>query len=273
MPGSRGRACGLARRAVLAGGLCASFIRAPQFARAANGEARRAILGHRFRDGEALFEVVDLVSPHPNALMPRARSFARDARGLMADCLREVSGAPVEPVGEPNRWGVQPVMVPVRGTTEKCLAEKLVAKGAARVLPTSNNPVRIAALLAAEEQARLAGAGLWGLNFYRVRNANLVDDCRDAIGSIQVLTGTVMEARLSRRRAFINFGTDYREDVTATIPAREARKWFNAGRTIESLSGKTIRVRGYLEWINGPSLSLTHPQALEVLGETNAAAD
>ncbi|MEO0831880.1 MAG: hypothetical protein AAFY13_01125 [Pseudomonadota bacterium] len=265
----------LARRDVLTAFLAASLVHQPIIAHCATPSFRRAILGHRFAEGDALYDVADVISPHPEDLMPGARAFAGQARSIMADCLGGFAEVPTSALGTPDRWGVQSAMLSPRADSDGALAALLLARGAARVFPTTENTARITRFLAIEQSARERRNGLWNLPFYRVRNANQVDDCRDAIGSIQVLVGRVIEARLGRRRAYINFGSDYREDVTATVPMRVVRQWAKTGFAVESLIGKTIRVRGYLEWINGPSVSVTHPQMIEVLSgaetvETNA---
>jgi hypothetical protein len=75
----------------------------------------------------------------------------------------------------------------------------------------------------------------------------------------------VVTASLNRGRAYINFGADYRSDFTVTIDPEDMRTFRQARFDIPSLAGRRIRVRGWVEFYNGPEMTLARPEAIEVL--------
>ncbi len=74
-----------------------------------------------------------------------------------------------------------------------------------------------------------------------------------------------MDAASVRARSYLNFSADWRTDFTAVVGA-DARKLFEeSGIDIISLSGRPVRVRGWVRSYNGPMISVTHPEQIEVL--------
>lgn len=67
----------------------------------------------------------------------------------------------------------------------------------------------------------------------------------------------------------MNFAEDWRRDFTIAI----ARKDLAAFETLdlERLAGSRVRVRGWVEWWNGPVIKATHLEQIEVLGPTSPA--
>ena len=72
-------------------------------------------------------------------------------------------------------------------------------------------------MLAVENQARAAGAGLWRYPRFRVRSA---DEAGRALGSFQLIEGRVLDAARRGDRWYLNFGEDWRSDFTVVIPAQ-----------------------------------------------------
>ena len=84
-------------------------------------------------------------------------------------------------------------------------------------------------------------------------------------GTFQIVEGDVVTASVTRGRAFINFGADYRTDFTVTVEPEDMRTFRQAKFDIAGLAGKRIRVRGWVEFYNGPEITITTPAAIEVL--------
>ena len=84
-------------------------------------------------------------------------------------------------------------------------------------------------------------------------------------GSYELVQGRVREATLVRGRAYLNFGTNYRDDFTATIAPRDMKRFREAGIDPVAYEGRIVRVRGWLRNFNGPSIDVTHPEQIEVL--------
>ena len=69
---------------------------------------------------------------------------------------------------------------------------------------------------------------------------------------------------------YLNFGEDWRNDFTVEHrqggPAAVRRSGFD----LFALQGKVIRVRGWMEKLNGPMIEVNHPEQIEILAEPPA---
>ena len=112
-----------------------------------------------------------------------------------------------------------------------------------------------------KSKARERRLGQWRGGF-RVQDP---DSIRNRVGSFQIVEGGVVTATVTRGRAFINFGADYRTDFTVTIEPEDMRTFRQAKFDVAALAGKRVRVRGWVEFYNGPEITITTPAAIEVL--------
>lgn len=139
----------------------------------------------------------------------------------------------------------------------------LVARGLARVETRKESRVCAAELLRIEAKARAAKQGLWRFAAYAVRSADTIPP--QDVGTFQLVEGTVRDVAKVGGRTYLNFGPDWRTDFTVTIEGRN-RKLFPAGALEpEALRGRKIRVRGWVEHLNGPMIAATHPEQIENL--------
>ena len=83
----------------------------------------------------------------------------------------------------------------------------------------------------------------------------------------QIVEGRVLKVAITRRRTYLNFGRDWKRDFTIVVEARFRRAFPERGKRLKKLEGKRVRVRGWLRWRNGPMLTATHPEQIEVLGK------
>jgi hypothetical protein len=213
-------------------------------------------LGAMAFQGNDDFILADIVTPRLDGL-GGPEAFAHEAISELQRYLAASNFIQTARLGT-DRWGRSIVHAAVDG---KDCAGLLVAGGFARVNPWSNDEAYIDTLLGAEIAARGRNAGLWGLPDYDVINANSGKPRQNVFN---VLQGRVVRAAKFEGRVFLNFGEDFRTDITATIQSRSAKKWKIVPVEIE---GRTVRVRGFTEWINGPSLQIYHPQSLEYVAE------
>tara|TARA_R110000868_G_scaffold68551_2_gene202614 strand:+ start:3819 stop:4625 length:807 start_codon:yes stop_codon:yes gene_type:complete len=145
------------------------------------------------------------------------------------------------------------------------LQAAMISAGEARVLSHKSNRQVAPALLELETIARQAGLGIWSEPGNRVRDTH-PDALAQDIGSVQLVEGRVAEVtRLRSGRTYINFGADYRTDFTVVVEARDEAAFEEAGRSLADLSGRRIRVRGWLEAENGPLMRIDHPERIEML--------
>ena len=140
----------------------------------------------------------------------------------------------------------------------------ILAAGLARVYSFDDNRTLIAEMLALEREARARRRGIWALDFYAPRKA---EQAGRWLGGFELVEGRVLSVGLVRRRAYLNFGADWRSDFTIALdPA--ARKRFEAeGIDLQDYEGRLLRVRGWLKSRNGPMIEATHPEQIELLEE------
>ncbi|HUU65954.1 MAG TPA: hypothetical protein VMW57_01560 [Methyloceanibacter sp.] len=68
----------------------------------------------------------------------------------------------------------------------------------------------------------------------------------------------------------MNFTQDWRSDFTITIARRDLAASEASGLDLARLPGTRVRVRGVVEWWNGPMIAATHPEQIEVLAPAPA---
>ncbi|WP_052709945.1 thermonuclease family protein [Azospirillum thiophilum] len=145
------------------------------------------------------------------------------------------------------------------------LQSALLVRGLARVHTRPDSRAYAAELLAGEEEARDAGRGMWRSRVYAVRDAadpeTLVRD-RDGF---QLVEGIVLAVSKSGGETYLDFGADWRSDVTVHIGRTAMREVTRAGIDPLSFEGRRVRVRGWITLRNGPMIEITHPEQIERL--------
>ncbi|MDR6769470.1 thermonuclease family protein [Azospirillum sp. BE72] len=145
------------------------------------------------------------------------------------------------------------------------LQSALVVRGLARVHTRPDARAYAAELLAGEEEARTAGRGLWRSRVYAVRDAADPDDLARDRDGFQLVEGVVLAISKSGGEAWLDFGADWRSDVTVHIGRAAMREVTRAGIDPLSLEGRRVRVRGWITLRNGPMIEITHPEQIERL--------
>jgi len=140
----------------------------------------------------------------------------------------------------------------------------MIQQGYARVHTWPDNKAHATTLLRMEDQARAARLGIWAEAYYAVRNPQTVGA---SVGSFQIVQGRIVDAAVVRKRVYLNFGADWREDFTISIAPKDIRAFERAGIHLPGLSGVSVRARGLIRTLNGPILYLDHPEALEILSD------
>jgi len=148
--------------------------------------------------------------------------------------------------GEPDLW--------VQG--------EMIRLGLARVYSWKGELADMAALYALETQARDRSRGLWGDKYYAVRKPD-PDPLAQYVDSLQIVEGIVTSTADVRGRIYLNFGADYKTDFTIAIAKKNVKRFAMINPV--GLMGARVRVRGWIEMINGPMIWLDHPGRLEIL--------
>lgn len=138
----------------------------------------------------------------------------------------------------------------------------MLRRGLARVYTFADNRALAAEMLRIEDAARTARRGIWDHPFYRVRRPWRSGD---DVASFQIVAGRVRDVAVVRRRAYLNFGRNWRRDFTVSLGPAVVRLFRAEGIDPESYEGRIIRVRGWIESYNGPMIEATHPEQIEVI--------
>ena len=147
--------------------------------------------------------------------------------------------------------------------TDLWVQDEMVRLGLARVYTWPEELIDHAALYRVEREARARGRGLWSDAHYGIRSPD-PDPLAQHVDSVQIVEGLVTNTAEVRGQTYLNFGADYRTDFTVSI-ARKHRKRF-AELDLLGLEGARIRVRGWVELINGPMIWASHPARIEMIG-------
>jgi micrococcal nuclease len=148
------------------------------------------------------------------------------------------------------------------------LQGELVARGLARVYSFPDNHACVSDLLAREAEARAKGIGLWNAWAYHVLDAGNVERLGRLTRSYQLVEGVVAQVGESGGRVYLNFDKDWRRDFTILVERKDGEAFKEAGLDPKALAGKKVRVRGWVEWRNGPMIHATHAEQIELLPES-----
>jgi endonuclease YncB( thermonuclease family) len=147
------------------------------------------------------------------------------------------------------------------------LQAALIDRGLARAESFADNQACIAELLVGERRARAQRLGIWSARRYRVVNADDLDLLDRLTESFQLVQGTVASVAATKQWVYVNFGQNWRKDFTVEVAHRDADGFAADGVDLMGLQGKPIRVRGWLQWRDGPIIQATHAAQIEILGD------
>jgi len=142
----------------------------------------------------------------------------------------------------------------------------MVEAGMARVYGFADNRALVPELLALERQARADRRGIWANAYYAVLTARELErDAEALVDSFQLVEGRIEEAALVRGRAYFNFGSDWKTDLTAVLQPETVDLFEAEGLDPAGFEGRQVRLRGWVELYNGPMIEITYPEQVEVL--------
>jgi endonuclease YncB( thermonuclease family) len=144
----------------------------------------------------------------------------------------------------------------------------LLESGFARVADRIGTRGCAAELLAAENTARAAKLGLWSDPYYDVLDADATADVLAQRGRFALVEGQVVSVRESGATIYVNFGRQWSESFAVTISKRNERNFAAAGLDVNSLAGRRVRVRGFVEARGAdgtiPWMQATRPEQIEM---------
>jgi endonuclease YncB( thermonuclease family) len=242
----------------------ASLMACLAIAGAANAQSDRprrvddwGIISFETADGEArTLRLAGIDLPRPGSPGHELAMRALDAHLAETEPVVLVTGN----AGE-DRYGHLVADFDLGGLT---LAEAMVRNGYAIVYTWPETRDTAIRLLPLERAAREAELGLWGAGILAVRSPD-PNNLALYLETVQIVEGRVISVGETNDRTYLNFGFDYRSDFTVSIAQQDVQRFADAGIELASLEGRIIRVRGWLQAINGPSISINHAERIEIL--------
>ena len=210
----------------------------------------------RLQDGR----VLRLAGIEPfGVLLPDSRT--ADA-ALVARLNSIVDGGPLQIAvldEKPDRYGRIPATL---ATTDGGIVQEALAReGLAIAFPTGDPVPCFDRILAAEDSARRGRRGFWkGYDPPRARPEEL----RRQIGRMAIFEGVAVSVGNRPYRTYLNFGGRWSEDVTVEIEAGD-RARFGGELGLANLSGKRLRVRGWVEERGGPMVTVRSPLQMQAI--------
>jgi Staphylococcal nuclease homologue len=169
------------------------------------------------------------------------------------------------PAASPDRYGR--LHAYAYTSDGRLLQAELVAAGLAVVRPEGMPPDCVRMLLALEDSARTARLGLWR-DSNIIANASEESSLSARSGLYGLVEGRVVSIGYGSRLVFVDFGRNYRTDFTVMMQNALVPRLRDAGISLDSLSGRAVRVRGVIEESGGPAIRIADPFALELLDRT-----
>ena len=142
------------------------------------------------------------------------------------------------------------------------LQAELLRRGLARVDLAPDRGECYRELYDAAGVARAARAGIWSSPAYAIRTPDTV---KADVGTFQLVVGKVLSSDLRDGRAYLNFGPDWRTDFTVTISPDDIKTFRRMGVDPLGYQDKLVRVRGIVQWLNGPEIEIGNPKQIELL--------
>ena len=278
--------CGVAQDASLAlSPASAASVAMPQAASAATCESGRgephaivrvsdadtAILddGRDVRLAGLLFPPAPLTVPLAPGTWPPGLA----AHAALADLTSQATSEIAQTRSSYDRYGRAEAQVYLdRNGKRIWLQRALVEQGHAIVSSSAGGGVCLKPLLIAEDAARRARLGLWANAAYRIHDAAQPRDLRRLRSGFALVEGKVLSVTQRSGQLYLNFGADWRTDFTVVVAKGLLKGTSDDAHPAASLSGHTIRVRGWIERRYGPAIELFDLNDLEVLTGNGTAA-
>jgi len=138
----------------------------------------------------------------------------------------------------------------------------LISLGLARVRTEKTNPEMANEMYTLERKSREDNSGLWDIEAYKVGSP---EKAGPLIGAFAIVEGKILSVAMKKNSIYLNFGENWKKDFTVIIPSDVKRSL--AKRKLYPLdwNGGRLRVRGWVSSLNGPSVEVDHPEALEMI--------
>lgn len=154
-----------------------------------------------------------------------------------------------------DRYGRVEAVATLQGSTQS-IEEEMLGQGLAFVYPAIGDD-QADTWLVLEKEARQKRSGIWGQDKDISSHAAFYH-----IGSYQFVVDTVMKAERIKNKVYLSFGEE-KPHFTLIIAAHFLRSMKKRDMDWETLQGKRLRVRGWIEKNNGAAMTLTDLHQIE----------
>lgn len=189
-----------------------------------------------------------------------------DAEAARAELLRQIGDAPMQVSGPQatDRHGRR--VVRLRRPGEALPVEAtLIESGLALLTGADDADGCLTTLLTLEAGARHGQRGLWARRQAGPFSAT-DPELASRAGRFALVEGRILSTGQTSRIRFLNFGSRWTLDFTATISESDRETFAAAGVDPATLAGARVRVRGWLLSRDGGAMRLFHPGQIERLG-------
>lgn len=152
-----------------------------------------------------------------------------------------------------------------RDGAPRSVQSDLLAQGHARVAGRLTDRPCALEFLSLERRARAAKLGLWADPYYEPRRADLPAEILTERGLFTLVEGKVSSVRESGGTIYVNFGARWSQGFAVTIAKRNAGLFTSAGLEPKTLTGRRVRVRGWIEARSGPRIQAVRPEQIEIV--------
>ncbi len=141
--------------------------------------------------------------------------------------------------------------------------------GAALIAPMLPVDADASTFFTAESEARIAQIGLWESPSFFTTSAQLIDLAkanRNLVrGRFFIIRAKPVSIRKIGSILYMNYGDNFRDDLTLEISDRALRGFKKAWPDPEVLIGLKTEIRGYVDFKNGPRMILRDVRTLRVI--------
>jgi endonuclease YncB( thermonuclease family) len=139
------------------------------------------------------------------------------------------------------------------------LQAALLKDGLAMVSPHSlADDVKTTEMLAIEHSAQAAKRGLWADEAWRVISP---EETEQYINRFKIVEGRITSANTWHDAIYINFSDRWKGHFNLYIGRKYAER-FDLAR-LQAMTGKRVRVRGWIRDHHGPTMDITQPSQIE----------
>lgn len=142
----------------------------------------------------------------------------------------------------------------------KWIQGEMLQKGYAMVYSfNDDSPTLITDMLAREKIAIQQKSGIWANPYYRIITP---EETGEFINRFKLVSGEIASVNESHDNIYLNFNKEWRGRFAVFI-SHKNHQAFDIG-WLKSLTGKKLRVRGWINYHNAPMMTIDHPGQLEI---------